>query len=182
MEDRPAREGAPAGSSGGVQVTAVDPGSPAERAGVRRGDAVEAVNGAAPADAEEFRFRVRDLAIGATARLELRRGGARLEARIQAVELSPTRAEQLVQRRVGLSLQEEPATGGAVLVVRAVARGSAADRAGVERGDLVREVNGAEVSTLGQFRRAAAAARRSGQLVLLVQRGYAAERMAFDLE
>jgi hypothetical protein len=46
----------------------------------------------------------------------------------------------------------------------------------------VREVNSAEISTLAEFRRAAARARRSGRLVLLVQRGYAAERIAFDFE
>ncbi len=43
-------------------------------------------------------------------------------------------------------------------------------------------MNGLEVSTLDEFRRAAAGARRTGQLVLLVQRGYAAERIAFDLD
>jgi len=46
----------------------------------------------------------------------------------------------------------------------------------------VREVNGQEVSSLDEFRRAAGGARRTGQLVLLVQRGYAAERIAFDLD
>jgi serine protease Do len=33
-----------------------------------------------------------------------------------------------------------------------------------------------------EFRRAAARARRGGQLVLLVQRGFAAERIAFDFQ
>jgi len=182
VEDLPAREGAPVGTSGGVQVTAVDPGSPAEKAGVRRGDVVESVEGFAPEGAEEFRFRLRDLPIGATARLELRRNGARLSMPIQAVELAGPRVEQLVQRRVGLALDEVRATGGTVLAVRSVTRGSAAARVGIEKGDLVREVNGAEVSTLDEFRRAAGSARRSGQLVLLVQRGYAAERIAFDLD
>jgi serine protease Do len=43
-------------------------------------------------------------------------------------------------------------------------------------------VNGVEVSSLDEFRRAAGSARRTGQLVLLIQRGYAAERIAFDLD
>jgi len=38
------------------------------------------------------------------------------------------------------------------------------------------------VQTLSEFRKAAARARRSGQMVLLVQRGYAAERIPFDLD
>jgi S1-C subfamily serine protease len=63
-----------------------------------------------------------------------------------------------------------------------VSKGTPAERVGLQKGDLVREVNGAEVGSLDEFRRAASSARRSGQLVLLVQRGYAAERIAFDLD
>jgi S1-C subfamily serine protease len=48
VEDLPAKEGAAAGVKGGVVVTGVDPGSPGERAGVRKGDAVEAVQGSRP--------------------------------------------------------------------------------------------------------------------------------------
>ncbi len=182
VADLPAPEGARVGASGGVQVAAVDPGSPAERAGIRRGDVVEAMDGAPPDDADALRFRLRDLPVGAAARLDLRRGRERLQVSVGALELSPQRAEQLVQRRVGLALEQARAAGGTVLVVRTVGKGSAAARAGIERGDLVREVNGAEVSTLDEFRRAASSARRTGQLVLLVQRGYASERIPFDLD
>jgi S1-C subfamily serine protease len=182
VTDLPPREGAVAGSSGGVQVTGVDPGSPAEKAGVRRGDLVELVDGVAPQGAEEFRFRLRDLAIGGSARLELRRGAQKVSVTVPAVELTPQRVEQLVQRRVGVALEEAKATGGLVLAVRAVTKGTPAAKVGLQKGDLVREVNGVEVASLDEFRRAAGGARRTGQLVLLVQRGYAAERIAFDLD
>jgi serine protease Do len=182
VADLPAKEGATEGAARGVVVTGVDPGSPGEQAGVKKGDVVESVDGFAPRGAEEFRFRVRDLAIGATARLELSRGGGRTSAAVTAVELSPQRASELVQRRLGISVSEERARDGALLVLRKVAARSPAAEAGLHAGDLVREVNSAEVSTVDEFRRAAARARRSGQLVLLVQRGYAAERIAFDFD
>jgi serine protease Do len=182
VEDLPAKENAPVGATGGVRVTGVDPGSPAERAGVRRGDVVEGVDGFTPETAEEFRFRVRDLQIGAVARLDLTRGSTRLSLPVPAVELSGSRVEQLVQRRVGIALEEVRAADGPALLVRTVAKGSPAARAGLQKGDLVREVNGAEVDSLDGFRRAASSARRTGQVVLLVQRGYAAERIAFDLD
>ncbi len=182
VRDLPAREGAAEDSSGGVQVSEVDPGSPAARAGVQRGDQVEAVNGEGVQSAEEFRFRIRDLDIGAAVRLELRRGARRLEVSLTAVELSPAQVAELVEKRVGLLLGEQKVQGTAVLVVRRVAHGSPAAEAGLEPGDLVREVNSAEVSTVAEFQRAAARARRGGQLVVLVQRGYAAERIAFELD
>jgi S1-C subfamily serine protease len=182
VEDLPAKEGSPLGAKGGVAVTGVDPGSPGERAGVRKGDVVEAVEGFSPESAEEFRFRVRDLAIGATARLELARGGARQSVQVTAVELSGERVSELVARRTGLTLGEEKVQSGALVVVRKVARGSPAGQMGLQAGDLVREVNSTEVQTLAEFRRAASRARRSGRMVLLVQRGYAAERIPFDLD
>ncbi|HET8541669.1 MAG TPA: trypsin-like peptidase domain-containing protein [Anaeromyxobacter sp.] len=182
VDDLPGREGSPLGAKGGVVVTAVDPGSPADRAGVRKGDVVEAVQGFAPESAEEFRFRVRDLAIGAAARLELARGGARQAVQVTAADLSPERVSELVARRTGLTVGEEKVQGGAVVVVRKVAPSSPAGRMGLQPGDLVREVNSTEVQTLAEFRRAASRARRSGRMVLLVQRGFAAERIPFDLD
>jgi Do/DeqQ family serine protease len=182
VEDLPAREGAQEGSSGGVRVTGVDPGSPAEQAGVRRGDVIASVQGVEPSSAEEFRFRVRDLGIGQEVRLELSRGGARLGVAVKAVDLSGERVLELVTRRTGLSLGEERAQGQSYVVVKKVARGSEAAEVGLQAGDLVREVNSAEVATLSELRKAAARARRSGRLVLLVQRGYAAERIAFDFD
>ena len=89
---------------------------------------------------------------------------------------------ELVARRTGLTLGEERAQGRTLVVVRKVARGSPAAEVGLQPGDLVREVNSAEMSTVQELRRAAARARRSGRLVLLVQRGYAAERIAFDFD
>ncbi len=182
VDDRPAKEGSPLGAKGGVVVTGVDPGSPGERGGVRKGDLVEAVQGFPLESAEEFRFRVRDLPVGGTARLELSRGGARQAVQVTAVELSPERVAELVTRRTGLTLGEEKVQAGALVVVRKVARDSPAARMGLQPGDLVREVNSTEVQTLVEFRKAAARARRSGRIVLLVQRGYAAERIPFDLD
>ena len=176
------KEGARDAASAGVEVTAVEPGSPGEHAGVKRGDRVLAVQGFEVGSAEEFRFRVRDLAIGEQARLELSRAGARLTATVKAVEVSGDRILELLVRRTGLTLGEERAPGGALVVVRKVARGSQASEIGLQPGDVVREVNSAEVSGLAELKRAAARARRSGRLVLLVQRGYAAERIAFDFD
>jgi S1-C subfamily serine protease len=182
VRDLPAREGAPEGTSGGVQVVAVDPGSPGARAGVQRGDRVEAVNGFPVRSAEEFRFRVRDLDIGEVAKLDLERGGAKVAPSLTAVELGAAQAVALVTQRVGIEVGEERVQGGRVVYLRRVANGSPAAEIGLEPGDYLLAVNAAEVSTRQEFDRAIARARRGGRLVLLVQRGYARQQIAFDLE
>jgi serine protease Do len=98
------------------------------------------------------------------------------------VELAGTRIEQLVRSRLGIALSEEKVRGGTLVAVRSVERGSAAARVGIQAGDLVREVNSTEVEGLAEFRRLAGKARRSGRLILLIQRGFAAERIAFDFD
>jgi Do/DeqQ family serine protease len=182
VHDLPAKPGAAEGTPGGVAVSAVDPGSPGEAAGIHKGDRIESVNGEPVTSAEEFRFRLRELPVGAAARIECGRSGGRFSAAVPVVEMGPARIEALVERRVGIRVADDRAQGATVVVVRRVTPGSAAAQAGLEAGDWIREVNAREISSAEQFRRAAARARRSGQLVLLVQRGYAAERIAFDLD
>ncbi len=165
-----------------VVVTAVHPGSPAQAAGVRRGDVVEAVGEQPVENAEEYRFRVRDLPVGGTARLQLSRGGRRIAAEVQTVDLSPERLESLVAEATGLQVSEQVGRGGTAVVARSVRRGSPAGQMGVEPGDWIREVNSREVATLADWRRALGQARRSGKLVLLLQRGRIAERLAFELD
>jgi serine protease Do len=68
-----------------------------------------------------------------------------------------------------------------VLAIQAVERGSAAARVGLRRGDLVLSVNSAEVESLKDFQKSLSQARKSGQAVLLVQRGYRLQEFTVDL-
>jgi serine protease Do len=165
-----------------VVVKGVAVGSPAEAAGLRRGDVVEAVGEHAVESAEECRFRIRDLPFGATARLRLSRGGRSIAVDVAGVELSAERVEALVAQATGIQAGEERVRGATVVTARTVRRDGAAARVGVKSGDWLREVNGREVSTLAEWRRALLQARRSGRLVLLVQRGRVAERLSFDID
>jgi Do/DeqQ family serine protease len=164
-----------------VLVTVVEPGSPASQAGVRKGDVVESVGDQPVESAQEYRFRIRDIPPGSTARLQLGRGGGRFGVAVTTVELSGERIDALVAERTGIQVREEKVRGAETVVVRSVRRDSAAAEAGLQAGDWIREVNSREVSTLSDWHRAISRAHRSGKLVLLVQRGYAAERITFDV-
>jgi serine protease Do len=182
VRDEPVKSDRIGGDRVQVQVSGVEPGSPAAAAGVRKGDVVESVGDVPVESAAEYRFRVRDVPLGGTVRLGLQRGKDRVQVAVRTVELSPQKAEQALLQRTGLSLGEEKVRGGTVVVVKSVRRGSPSAEVGLQPGDWVREANGIEIASLADWRRGAVQARRQGQLVLLVQRGFAAERVAFDVD
>jgi serine protease Do len=175
------------GVKAGALVVAIDEGSPAEKAGLRRGDAVVRVSEAPVRDADELRFLLRDVPLGKPVKVGLVRAGAKLEVSLASVPLTPERAQVLFENRTGLALLElSPAEARAagydtqkgIVQVKLVERDSAAARAGIRRGDLLRAVNSAEVDTLSDLRNALAHARKSGRTVVLLQRGY--RLMEFD--
>ncbi len=182
VRDEPVKSDRIGGDRLRVQVSGVEPGSPAASAGVRKGDVVESVGDSPVESAAEYRFRVRDVPLGAPLRLGILRGKERVPVTVRSVELSAEKAEQTLQQRTGLSLGEEKVRGGEVVVVRSVRRGSPAAEIGLQAGDWIREVNSLEISSMADWRKAAVQARRAGQLVLLVQRGFAAERITFDVD
>jgi S1-C subfamily serine protease len=165
-----------------VVVASVEPGSPAQAAGVRKGDGIDAVGEQPVESAAEYRFRVRDVPLGGTARLQLSRNGSRLAVAVRPVELSAERIEAQVIQRVGLEAAEERGRSGAVLVVRSVRGGSPAAQVGIQPGDWIRQVNSREVSTVTDWKRAMLQARKAGRLEILVQRGYMYRRVAFDVD
>jgi Do/DeqQ family serine protease len=178
------------GAKSGALVTSVESGSPAASAGFRRGDAVVRVEGSPVSDADELRFLLRDYPVGSKVALGVVRGKQNVELPITAAPLTAERALGIFESRSGLkvaelSVREARAAGydvqKPVLAVREVARGSAAARIGLRRGDLLLSVNSAEVDTMKEFDKALSQARKSGRAVLLVQRGYRLQEFAFDL-
>jgi S1-C subfamily serine protease len=178
------------GAKTGALVTRVEEKSPASAAGLRRGDAVVRVDGSPVRDADELRFLLRDVPVGTRVTLGVVRGKEKLEVPITAAPLTADRAFDIFAARSGLTVTEwsvrQARDAGydvrkPVLAVQAVERNSAAARVGLRRGDLVVAVNSAEVDTMKEFQSAIAQARKSGQAVILVQRGYRLQEFAFDL-
>ena len=176
--------------TGGALVTSVEEGSPAARAGLRRGDAIVRVERTPVGDADELRFLLRDIPVGDRVAVGILRGKEKIDVAVTAAPLTQERALSIFEGRSGLRVTElsvkEARDAGydvrkPVLAVREVARNSAAARAGLRRGDLVLSVNSAEVDTMKEFEKAVSQARKSGQAVLLVQRGYRLQEFAFDL-
>jgi Do/DeqQ family serine protease len=155
----------------GALVKSVAPGGPAEKAGLRPGDVVLALNGASIEHPDALGYRLATQAIGSVAELDVLSQGSERDVEIELIrapegqstaeiiidgrspfagakvaELSP----RLVQR-LGIRGQ---ARGKGVAIVE-VDRNSPAASFGFRPRDIVREVNGEEIDTPEKLREVA---------------------------
>jgi len=161
----------------GALVAQVEPGSAADKAGLRTGDVIRAFDGQPIVQSGDLPALVGQAAPGKPATLEIWRNGKREDLRVTLGNASDTPArvaagDNADKARLGLALRplapEESRAAGlqSGLVVEEV-QGPAA-RAGVEPGDVIVAVNGNKVDSVEAMKRVIAHAGKS--VALLVQR------------
>ena len=158
----------------GVIVSEVYPGGPSERAGLRVGDVVLAINGHEVDDPRALRFRIASLPEGGTATLTVRRGSETVSltlplrpppdkpprdtttikgrnplAGAAVANLSPALAEELQMDTLKRSV-----------IVLGVQRRSPAAQLGIQPGDMVAKVNGNDIDSVATLRRVMGAGAR----------------------
>jgi serine protease Do len=151
----------------GVLVTNVEAGSPAEAAGVKRGDVVVSVGGTQVEDADDFNLRLKSYPVKTPLQLGIQRGDQAVKVELQPLEFPAKQLDALAWDRLGLKLKAE--RGG--MGITSVRPGSAAARIGLEPGDQVLKLNNQALDSADGFRDALIAARSSRSVLLLVKRG-----------
>ena len=153
----------------GALVTQVVAGSAAERAGVRTGDIITSVNGAAVKSPTELRNSVGLMRVGDSIDLGVLREGkaSHLTAVIAAAPTTERRPAEIHPGLEGATLVDAP-DGGAL--VRGVEPGSTAAQAGLRNNDVIVGVNQSRVGSVQELRERASGA---ATLVLEVRRGTA---------
>lgn len=151
----------------GILINGVYPKGPANRAGIKVGDVIIGVRNHDVNDTESLRFRIATRPIGQTLKIKLiRRGKVRFvnfpveappeKPKINKTELSGYNPLQGVtvgnlspalSDQIGMNLLSR---GVVILEIR---RGSASQRFGFKPRDIVKEVNGDEIRTVGQLQR-----------------------------
>src|SRR5579871_1014016 len=162
----------------GALISAVEPQSPGERAGLKPGDVIMSVNGHPIDHSYDLPAVISQLAPGSEARLDVwhNRKSVRVAVRTVLLEDTPAQAARntgsedggklgLAVRPLDASEQQELHTRGRLLVEEVTGPALAA---GLQAGDVVLGVNGAGVSSVAELKREVA---RAGKTVaLLIQR------------
>jgi serine protease Do len=159
--------------AGGVEITRVRKDSPADQAGLKAGDVVMQYNARRVEGIEQFSQLVRDTAAGQSVKLQVFRNGAAQEvtAKIAATEAPRVSGAIVTPRPIGpfpdmprtvttwrnsfLGMDTEALEGQLAeffgvaqgVLIRAVLKGSAAEKAGLRAGDVIVRVNGGKVAT-----------------------------------
>jgi serine protease Do len=166
----------------GVLVAQVLPGSPAEKAGVEQGDVIMEFDGKAVSDAKDLPTIVAATPVGKSVNVKLMRNGKALdrEVRVTAMEEKADVTRTAAHKKtLGISVQNltpemarrlrlKNDTGVAVTQVEP---GSPADDAGIQPGDIIREVNRKPVKDADDLLEKVEQAKDQNNILLLVQRG-----------
>jgi serine protease Do len=149
----------------GILIGRVVEDTPAEKSGLKRGDVVTKLNGETVTDVNEFRLRVADFPVGDPIKLEILRDGKKqnmevvLEERPSQEQLARAdgesttdwagiRVSDLRDERARRMVNDPQETGVLVVDVEA---GSPADDAGVQPGDIVKEIGNVTVGDLDDY-------------------------------
>jgi serine protease Do len=161
----------------GALVADPQANSPAQKAGIKAGDVIVSVNGEAVTDARNLARRISALAPGTSVKLGIVRNGkedtltltlGELPKERQARAGSDERATPGVDvPKLGLSLAPARNGGEGVVVTQVDPNGSAGDQ--FQAGDVILDINGKQVSTPADVRKAVSDAQTDGKRSVLMR-------------
>jgi serine protease Do len=178
----------------GSLVGDVTSGAPADKAGIKRGDIITSFNGTKVTGSTQLRNLVAEAKPGSSAKVQLLRDGKENEVTVtlgeRPKELSASRNgdedeedngsdEEQSSQKLGLAVQSLTSDlakqlkyeGDHGVLISSVTPGSAAEEAGLQRGDLIKEVNRKTVSSVADFKVAVKSIGKGDTAALLVRRG-----------
>jgi Do/DeqQ family serine protease len=164
----------------GVLVTDVYPGSPAEQAGIGQGDVILEVDDFPVADPQAMRYRIASRMIGDTVALSLWRRSMRVRIPVLLREppaepaanetrlpgLSPFSGATVASLSPALAEDLGLDSGIAGVVVLDVSPASAAERAGLRAGDIIRVIDDRRITEVEELLQHRARPFRSWSLIL----------------
>jgi len=178
-------------SGGGALVGEVVKGSPAEKAGIKRGDVIVGLNGRKVEDSGHLRNMAASTKVGSHLKLDIIRDKSRMTVDVEV-------GEQPKEAQAGQGGAETPETPSALtgvtlqdltpemidklgldkdvagVVVITVEQGSIADEAGLARGDVILSINKKPVKNTKNYNAIVAKLKKDEPVLLLINRQGAA--------
>ncbi len=178
----------------GALIGQVVPDSPADKAGLKAGDVIISYNGREVSQMSMLPAMVANTNIGEKASLVLIRDG---NEQTLTVEIGKLDEEETVladtatgtSKKLGMTVQElTPKIAESLgikedhgLIVTDVAPGSAAAEAGVQRGDIILEINREKIDNVAQYLKALQETKDNKSLLLLIQRDQQTRFVVIDI-
>ncbi|MBV8844248.1 MAG: DegQ family serine endoprotease [Bryobacterales bacterium] len=175
-----------AGTMNGALIGDVSPNSPAARAGVKQGDVVEAINGQPITSANELRLKIGLLDPNANVTLRVLRNGQTRDLAVTLGEFPSNQERASAEKGAGsegsaqglnvetltpdLAQQLKLPVSTKGVVVDSVSETSKAAEAGLQRGDVIEQVNHQAVDNVQQFHQAMSQTQPDQPALLLVNR------------
>ncbi|KAF0221249.1 MAG: protease [Geobacteraceae bacterium] len=166
----------------GALVAEVMKDGPAEKAGLKNGDIILEYDGKKVHEMNELPRLVAATPVGNKVRVKFLREGKQEEVTVEIERLKDSEGEAqsaAVADKLGITVGElnkelAPKLGlkeTKGVVVTEVKPGSAAEEAGIARGDIVREISGAKITVIAEYEKAVSALKKGDVIRLLLRRG-----------
>ncbi len=177
----------------GVLVSDVTPGSPADKAGIKRGDVVVEFEGKKIDDVSDLTSMAAVAEPGTEVKIKLIHDGKPRDVTVKLAEAPdegvPAEAEEKAEEHLGLSVKDiNPQIARRFnldadkgVIITEVADGSPAEDAGLRPGDIILEIDKKGITDLKQYAQAVSNAKPGSTILILVKRAdttiYAALRV-----
>ena len=168
--------------SEGALVGDVVPNSPADKGGIKRGDIIVSFDGKSVKRANDLPMIVADIASGKTVDVKLLRNGKEIAMKVTVEEMSENKiASQMgsPQQTLGITVDDinpkwqrmfhlKDKTG---VVVIDILPASPADNAGIQAGDIIKEINRKPVRDITEFTTLLSQMEKDKPVLFLIKRG-----------
>jgi serine protease Do len=153
----------------GMLVADVQPGSPAEKAGLKPGDLIVGLAGSDLDDKEQYLGELRTSPVGEPLAMVIRRGDKESKLSLTPEAFTDREAAAVARDRWGLTVGA--GRGGRGLATTEVVPGSPAARLGLRPGDVLLQIGGEQLPNAQAFTRAVYANRMHRVVLLVIERG-----------
>lgn len=177
----------------GALVTEIVKDSPAEKAGIKTGDIILEFNGKMIHEMNELPRLVAATPVGKKVTVKILREGKAEDIPVTVERLKDGEAGAqpgISQDRLGMTVRAlnkdlaarmgiKEQSGVVVTEIKAV---GSAEQAGISIGDIIREINGARIDSIGDYEKAVNEHKKGGVIRLLLRRGESSLFVAFKVE